>query len=231
MIRILGGTPKKSSMNTIPFTSKMRTLAHVMIHNLYPVTNLTTFSAPRTIFLYDLFTHKEIDICGHIFHILKKNIEKQNSRIVMPSPTLIMGLIAKEWLKIPSGLTMVQRDYPICAYTLTRSTAHIKGSKTGVHMIPRPRVEVEGGDTEDEIERFTTAPKPLAQPSSSVLARGPDRLNRLLTRVKQMYTMLDSHMQHTEDQFAYVQGLITALSSQIDDLSVERGLDFEFDQF
>ena len=96
MIRILGGTPKKSSMNTIPFTPKMRTLAYVMIHNLYPVTNLTTLSAPRTIFLYDLFTYKKIDICGHIFHILKKSIEKQNSRTVMPFPTLIMGLIAKE---------------------------------------------------------------------------------------------------------------------------------------
>ena len=166
MIRILGGTLKKSSMNTIPFTSEMRTLAHVMIHNLYPVTNLTTLSTPRTIFLYDLFTHKEIDICGHIFHILKKSIEKQNSRTVMPFPTFIMGLIVKERLKIPSSPIVVQRDYPICAHTLTRSTAHIKGSKIGVHTIPRPRVEEEGGDIEDEIERFTTAPEPSAQPSA-----------------------------------------------------------------
>ena len=84
MVKVLGGTPKKTSMNTIPFNPKMRTLAHVMINNLYPVTNPTTLSASRTIFLYDLFTHKEIDICGHIFHILKRSIEKQNSRIVMP---------------------------------------------------------------------------------------------------------------------------------------------------
>ena len=76
MVTILGGTPKKSSMNTIPFSPEMRTLAYVMIHNLYPVTNLTTLSAPRTMFLYDLFTHKEIDIYGHIFHVLKKSIEK-----------------------------------------------------------------------------------------------------------------------------------------------------------
>ena len=94
MIRILGGTLKKSSMNTIPFTLEMRTFAYVMIHNLYLVTNLTTLSAPRTIFLYDLFTHKEIDICGHIFHFLKRSIKKQTSRIVMPFPSLIMGLIA-----------------------------------------------------------------------------------------------------------------------------------------
>ena len=74
MIRILGGTPKKSSMNTIPFSPKMKALAYVMIHNLYLVTNLTTLSAPRTRFLYDLFTHKEIDICGHIFHVLGTGI-------------------------------------------------------------------------------------------------------------------------------------------------------------
>ena len=80
----------------------------------------------------------------------------------MPFLTLIMGLTAKERLKIPSGLIVVQRDYPIGAHTLTRSTSHIKGSKIGVHTIPRPRVEEEGGDTEDEIERFATAPEPSA---------------------------------------------------------------------
>lgn len=107
MVRILGGSPKKNTMNTIPFSPEMRTLAYVMIHNLYPVTNLTTLSAPRTMFLYDLFTHKEIDICGHILYLLKKSIMKQNSRTIMPFPSLIMGLIAKERLKILSGLTIV----------------------------------------------------------------------------------------------------------------------------
>ena len=121
----------------------------------------------------------------------------------MPFPTLIIGLIAKERIKLLNGLIVVQRDYPIGAHTLTTSTAHIKGSKTGVHMTPRPRVE-EGGDTKDEIERFTIALESSTQPSPSAPARGPDRLDRLLARVEQMYTMLDSHMQQTADQFAYV---------------------------
>ena len=231
MIRALSGTPKKSSINTIPFSPEMRTLAHVMIHNLYPITNLTTLSAPRTRFLYDLFTHKEIDIYGHIFHVLKKSIEKQNSRIVMPFPSLIMGLITKTRFKIPSGLKVVQRDYPIGDHTVNRSTAHIKGSKTGVHTIPRDRVKDEGGDTDEDIDRFTSTLESPAQPSSFVLARGPDRLDRLLDRVDQMYTMLDSHVQHTTTQFAYIQGQITALSSQIEDLSMARGSDSESDQF
>ena len=46
-----------------------------------------------------------------------------------------------------------------------------------------------------------------------------------------MYTMLDSHMCHTAEQFAYVQGQITALSSQIDDLSVNHDSDSESAQF
>ena len=86
---------------------------------------------------------------------------------VMPFPSLIMGLIAKSRLKLPSGLTVVQRDYPIGAHIVIRSTAHIKGSRTGVSSIPRDRVEEEGGDTEEEIDRFTSALETSAQPSSS----------------------------------------------------------------
>ena len=101
----------------------------------------------------------------------------------MPFPSLIMGLIAKTRLKLLSGLTVVQRDIPIGAHTLTRSTAHIKGSKIGVHTIPRDRVEEEGGDTEEEIDRFTSIPETSTQPSSLAPTRGPDRLDRLLDRV------------------------------------------------
>ena len=102
----------------------------------------------------------------------------------MPFPSLIIGLIAKAKLKLPSGLTVVQRDYPIGAHTVNRSIAHIKGSKTGVHMIPQDRVEDEGGDTMEEIKRFTSATKLSAQPSSSAPARGPDKLDHLLNRVE-----------------------------------------------
>ena len=124
-----------------------------------------------------------------------------------------MGLIAKARLKLSSGLTVEHRDYPIGTHTVTCSIAHIKGSKTGMSQIPRDHVEQEGGDTKEEIERFTTALESSAQPSSLAPAWGPDRLGRFFARLEQMYTMLDSHVQHTVDQFAYIQGQITVLSS------------------
>ena len=161
-MELLGGLLNKKSMNTIPFNAEMRTLAYVMIHNLYLITNLTTLSGPRSIFLYDLYTHKEIDICGHIYHLLTKSITKRNTRTIIPFPTLIMGLIAKTRLKISSSLTIVPRDYPIGANTVTRSRAHITGPKTSVSQIPRDNVEEEGGDTEEEIDRFTSAPESSA---------------------------------------------------------------------
>ena len=114
---------------------------------------------------------------------------------------------------------------------MTRSTAHIKGSRTSVSSIPQDHVEEEGGDTEEEIDRFTTAPKTSAQTSSLAPSRGPDRLDHLLARVDQMFTMLDSHMQHTANQFAYIQGQIMTLSSYIKDLSVDHGSNSVSDQF
>ena len=124
-----------------------------------------------------------------------------------------MTLIAKTKLKIPSDLIIVQRDYPIGAQMVTWSKAHIIRSKTDVSQIPRDDVEEEGGDTEEEIDRFTSALEGSTQPSSQAQAQGLDRFDCLIARVEQMYGMLESHVQHTMDQFTYVEGQITALSS------------------
>ena len=70
-----------------------------------------------------------------------------------------MGFIAKTKLKIPISLTIVQRDYPISAHTMTQSKAHITGSRTDISQIPRDDVKEEGGDTKEEIDRFTSTPE------------------------------------------------------------------------
>ena len=96
LVEILGGQLNKKTLHTIPFTPEMRTLAYIMIFNLYPVRNLTNLSAPRTIFLYDLFTHMEIDIYSHIYHLFIKCITKKNSRLTLLFPSLVMSLITRD---------------------------------------------------------------------------------------------------------------------------------------
>ena len=112
----------------------------------------------------------------------------------MPFPTLIMGLIAKTRLKFPSGLTIVPKDYTIGANTMARRQAHITRSKIDISQIPMDNAEEEGGDTEEEIDRFTSAPKSSAQPSSQAQALGPNFLDSLMARVEWMYGMLESHV-------------------------------------
>ena len=73
-------------------------------------------------------------------------------------------------MKIPSGLQVMQRDYPISAQTMTQSKAHILEPSVGVSQIPRDNVAEEGGDTEEEIKHFTLVLEDTTQPSSQARA-------------------------------------------------------------
>ena len=97
------------ALHTIEFTIEMRALAYIMIFNLYPMKNLTTLSAPRTVFLYYLFTHKEIDVCDHIYRLFVKSIKKRTARLTLPFPSLVMSLVLRARVKIPSRLLVMQR--------------------------------------------------------------------------------------------------------------------------
>ena len=161
-VEILGGQINRKALHTISFTPEVRTLAYIMIFNLYPMRNLTNLSTPRFLVLFDLFTHKEIDICSHIYHLFTKCITKRNSRLTLPFPSLVMSFIIRTGVKIPSGLQVLQREDPISAQTMTQSKAHIPGPSVGVSQIPR---DEEGGDT----EHFTSVPD-IAQLSSKAHA-------------------------------------------------------------
>jgi len=64
-------------------------------------------SGPRMVFLYDLFTHKEIDIYGHIYHLFVKSIKKRNARLFLSFPSLVMSLKIRTKVMIPSGLLVM----------------------------------------------------------------------------------------------------------------------------
>ncbi|XP_030936883.1 uncharacterized protein LOC115962136 [Quercus lobata] len=151
LVQVLGGQLKKKALHTIELSPEMRASAYIMIFNLYPMKNLTTLSGPRTVFLHDLFTHKEIDICGQIYHLFVKCIKKRKSRLTLPFPSLVMSLISRARVKIPSGLPVMQREEPISEQTIIWSKAHIPGPSIDVSQIPR--------DEAAEIDRFTSIPE------------------------------------------------------------------------
>ena len=177
LMEILGGQINRKAFHTITFTSEMWTVAYIMIFNLYPVRNLTNLLALRSLFLFDLFTHKEIDICSHIYHLFPKCITKRNLRLTLPFPSLVMSLITRARVKIPSGLQMMQREDPINAQTMTRSKAHIPNHLLVSPQIPR---DEERGDT----EHFTSVPEDTTQPSSQMRVWASNCLDHLIKRVE-----------------------------------------------
>ena len=189
LMEVLGGQLKKKA-------PKMRALAYIMIFNLYSMKSLTTLSAPRTIFLFDLFTHKEIDIYGHIYHLFIKSITKRNARLTLPFPSLVTSLILMSRVKIPSGLPVMQRKDPISEQTIIRSKTHIPGPSIDVSKIPRDDVAKEG-DTDEEIQHFTSVLEDIAQHSSQAQARSLDHLDHLIGRVEELHMMLASHINYS----------------------------------
>ena len=64
--------PNGKSISVSSLSLELRVLTTIMSHNLYPLSSTGYMCLKRAMFLHDLITDEEIDICSHIFHILQK---------------------------------------------------------------------------------------------------------------------------------------------------------------
>ena len=65
-------SPNGKSISVPSLSPKLRVLTTIMFHNLYPLSSTGYMNLGRALFLHDLITNEEIDICAHIVHILSK---------------------------------------------------------------------------------------------------------------------------------------------------------------
>ena len=77
-----------------------------MFHNLYPLSSTGYMNLGQALFLHDLITNEEIDICSHIFHILGKTAERTASRNCLPFYCLITKILKLK------GVPTLQDEYP-----------------------------------------------------------------------------------------------------------------------
>ena len=63
------------SVSVASLSPELRLLTMIMFSNLYPLSSTSYISLNRALFLHDLITDVEIDVCSHIFHILVKTVE------------------------------------------------------------------------------------------------------------------------------------------------------------
>ena len=63
---------------------KLRLLTIIMFSNLCPLSSTSYMNLGRALFLHDLITNEEIDVCSHIFHIVAKTVDWTASRNCIP---------------------------------------------------------------------------------------------------------------------------------------------------
>ena len=82
-------SPNGNSINVSSLSPELRVLTIIMLHNLYPLFSAGYMNLGRALFHYDMISDVEIDICAHIFHILRKTVVRIDSRIYIPSYCLV----------------------------------------------------------------------------------------------------------------------------------------------
>ena len=63
-----------NSISVSSLSPEQRVLTKIMFHNLYPLSSTGYMNRGRALFLHDLISDEKIDICAHIFYILRKTV-------------------------------------------------------------------------------------------------------------------------------------------------------------
>ena len=78
----------------------------------------------KALFLHDLITDEEIDICAHIFHILSKTAERIASRNCIPFCYLISKILKLKGIHPLKDEYPYPKPSPIKIRTLNASIGH-----------------------------------------------------------------------------------------------------------
>ena len=115
------------SVSSLP--PKLRVLTIVMFHNLYPLSSTGYINLRRALFLHDLISDVEIDICAYIFHILCKTVLRNESRICIPFCYLISRILKLKGIRPTDDDSSCTKPSPITMHTFNASIGHSRKSQ------------------------------------------------------------------------------------------------------
>ena len=120
-----------NSISVSSLSLELRVLTIIMFHNLYPLSSTGYMNLRRALFLHDLITDEEIDICPHIFHILHKTVARTDSRICIPFCCLISRILKLRGIHPSEDESPYPTPSPINIHMLNANIGHSrKGIKT-----------------------------------------------------------------------------------------------------
>ena len=114
------------SISVASLSPELRLLTMIMFSNLYPLSSTGYKNLDQALFLHNLITDMEIDMCSHIFHILAKMVKRTTSRNCTPFCRLISRILKFKGVHPVEDELSYPRPSPINIHTLHVSISHTK---------------------------------------------------------------------------------------------------------
>ena len=114
------------SISVASLSLELRLLTMIMFSNLYPLSSTSYMNLGRALFLHDLITDVEINVCYHIFHIVAKTVDRTASRNCIPSCRLISRILKLKGVHPSEDECPYPRPSSINIHTLYASMSHTK---------------------------------------------------------------------------------------------------------
>ena len=119
-------SPNGNSVNVSSLSPELRVLTIIMFHNLYLLSSTGYMNLGRALFLHDLISDVEIDICALIFHILCKTVVRTDSRMCIPFCCLVSRILKLKGIYPSADESSHPKPSPINLQTLNASISHSK---------------------------------------------------------------------------------------------------------
>ena len=114
------------SISVASLSPELRLLTMIVCNNLYPLSSIGYMNLGQALFLHDLISDVEIDVCSHIFHIVAKTVDQTASRNCIPFFRLISRILKLKGVHPSEDERPYPRPSPINIRTLHASMSHTK---------------------------------------------------------------------------------------------------------
>ena len=114
----------RNSISVSSLSLELKVLTIIMFHNLSPLSITGYMNLGQALLFHDLISNEEIDICAHIFHILRKTVLRTNSRACIPFCCLISRILKLEGIHPSEDESPYPKPSPINSCTLNASIGY-----------------------------------------------------------------------------------------------------------
>ena len=178
---------------------KLRVLTIIMFHNLYPLSSIGYMNLGRALFLHDLIFDEEIDICAHIFHILRKTVLRIDSRACIPFCCLILRILKLKGIHPSEDESPYPKPSPINIRTLNASIDH-----------SRKEIKIETSASHSGSRSDSSS---YDEKLDNIMASAHDKS----TKISGLATLLHHHNIHCDTKFISLQNQLYQIQRKLEE--------------